>query len=232
MKPLYRLQEGIRRVAVRRETRAGGLSLRRSRRWPPLPRRARLDCGRPRRDLVAPRARFWRAAPARGLIPDNVESAQVAQRDAEIFSVPLTTDTLVVQRDSNGLSATAQARAVARAAAVSQGPKQPEGIQVALPIANTLGFFPSSREHGTTAITYLYFGPEASLSDRVAEAKAYASRIPPQDSPVGFPRRLPSWADSFSGPVSTRRRRMTAWPRPRASRSRASSLRARSPWSP
>jgi putative drug exporter of the RND superfamily len=135
--------------------------------------------------------------PLGGLIPDNAESAQVAQRDAEIFSVPLTTDTLVVQRDSNGLSATAQARAVARAAAVSQGPKQPEGIQLALPIANALGLFPSSREHGTTAITYLYFGPESSLSDRVADAKAYASRIPPQDSPVGITGPAPARDQQF-----------------------------------
>ena len=108
--------------------------------------------------------------PLGGLIPDNAESAQVAQRDAEIFGVPLTTDTLVVQRDANGLSAAAQARAVARAVAASRGPKQPEGVQLALPIANTLGLFPSSREHGTTAITNLYFGSEASLSDRVAGA--------------------------------------------------------------
>jgi hypothetical protein len=53
--------------------------------------------------------------PLGGLIPDNAESAQVAQRDAEIFGVPLTTDTLVVQRDADGLSAAAQAKAVARA---------------------------------------------------------------------------------------------------------------------
>jgi len=36
--------------------------------------------------------------PLGGLIPENAESAQIAQRDAEIFAVPLTTDTLVVQR--------------------------------------------------------------------------------------------------------------------------------------
>jgi putative drug exporter of the RND superfamily len=124
--------------------------------------------------------------PLGGLIPDDAESAQVAMRDAEIFTVPLTTDTLVVQRDPNGLSVEAQARSIARAVALSRGPKQAEGIQLALPVANTLGLFPSSREHGTTAITYLYFGPEASLSDRVAEAQAYAGGIPVNDAPVGI----------------------------------------------
>lgn len=135
--------------------------------------------------------------PLGGLIPENAESAQVAQRDAEIFGVPLTTDTLVVQRDAEGLSAAAQAKAVARALAVSRAPKQAEGIQLALPIANTLGLFPSSREHGTTAITYLYFGPEASLSDRVSEAEAYASQIPADDAPVGVTGPAPARDQQF-----------------------------------
>ena len=135
--------------------------------------------------------------PLGGLIPENAESAQVAQRDAEIFGVPLTTDTLVVQRNADGLSPAAQAKAVARALAVSRAPKQAEGIQLALPIANTLGLFPSSREHGTTAITYLYFGPEASLSDRVSEAEAYASQIPADDAPVGVTGPAPARDQQF-----------------------------------
>ena len=135
--------------------------------------------------------------PLGGLIPENAESAQVAQRDAEIFGVPLTTDTLVVQRDAEGLSAAAQAKAVARALAVSRAPKQAEGIQLALPIANTLGLFPGSREHGTTAITYLYFGPQASLSDRVSEAEAYASQIPADDAPIGVTGPAPARDQQF-----------------------------------
>ena len=135
--------------------------------------------------------------PLGGLIPENAESAQIAQRDAEIFAVPLTTDTLVVQRNADGLSPAAQARAVSRAVAVSRAPKEAEGIQLALPIANTLGLFPSSREHGTTAITYLYFGSEASLSDRVSEAEAYASRIPADDAPVGVTGPAPARDQQF-----------------------------------
>src|SRR6186713_1620866 len=135
--------------------------------------------------------------PLGGLIPENAESAQIAQRDAEIFAVPLTTDTLVVQRDPEGLSPAAQARAVARALAVSRAPKQAEGIQLALPIANTLGLFPSSREHGTTAITYLYFSSEASLSDRVAGAQAYTNQIQPDDAPVGITGPAPARDQQF-----------------------------------
>lgn len=120
-----------------------------------------------------------------GLVPQHAESLQVAQRDAELFDLPLTADTLVVQRDAAGLSTSAQARAVTRAVRTNQQQKEADGIQFALPIANTLGLFPGSRERGTTAITYLYFGPEASLSDRVAAGNVYAGQIPASDHPVG-----------------------------------------------
>ena len=123
--------------------------------------------------------------PLGGLIPENAESGQVGQREARYFRLPLTTDTLVVQRDPDGLATAAQARAVARALAVNQGPRPPDGIQFALPIANTLGLFPSSSERGTTAITYLYFGPDATLTDRVSAANDYAAQIPPEDHLVG-----------------------------------------------
>src|SRR5262245_30445753 len=123
--------------------------------------------------------------PLGGLSPNSAEQAHAAMRDAEMFTVPLTTDTLVLQRDPNGLSASAQARSVARAVAASRAPTQAEGVRLALPVTNTLGLFPGSREHGTTAITYLYFGPEASLSDRVAAAQAYAGGIPPEEAPIG-----------------------------------------------
>jgi RND superfamily putative drug exporter len=106
-----------------------------------------------------------------GLIPGDAPAIRVGQRETELFRLPLTADTVVVQRDLGGLSREAQARALARAVAVSQGTKDPEGIAFALPIANTLGLFPGSRERGTTVLTYLFFRPEA----RVREANVYAA---------------------------------------------------------
>jgi RND superfamily putative drug exporter len=107
-----------------------------------------------------------------GLVPSDAPAVRVGQRETELFRLPLTADTLVVQRDPDGLSSEAQAGALARAVAASQGAKNPEGIAFALPVANTLGLFPGSRERGTTVLTYLFFGPEASLVDRVREANA------------------------------------------------------------
>jgi putative drug exporter of the RND superfamily len=116
-----------------------------------------------------------------GLVPKDADALQVGERSGELFKIPLIADTVVVQRDPDGLSGRAQTRAVARALAVSQGPKRPDGIAFALPITNTLGLFPSSRERGTTALTYLFFGPETTLSARVSEAKVYAERIDRRD---------------------------------------------------
>jgi RND superfamily putative drug exporter len=124
--------------------------------------------------------------PLGGLIPKHAESTQVAQRDAQLFGVPLTTDTVVVQRNPNGLSTDKQARMVARAVQASKAPHLPDGIQFALPVTNTLGLFPGSREKGTTAITYLFFGPDASLPDHVSAANRYVGQIPATDNPVGI----------------------------------------------
>jgi RND superfamily putative drug exporter len=124
--------------------------------------------------------------PLGGLIPKHAESTKVAVRDAQIFGIPLTTDTLVVQRDPGGLSAEAQARALARAVQTTRTQSGSGSLKLALPIANSLGLFPSSQEKGTTAITYLFFDPAASLAQRVDEANGYVGTIPAADHPIGI----------------------------------------------
>jgi RND superfamily putative drug exporter len=120
-----------------------------------------------------------------GLVPDDAEALRVGQREAELFKVPLTADTVVVQRKADGLPRDAQLRAVERAVQVSEASQDPEGIAFALPISNAAGLFPGSRESGTTVLTYLFFGSEASLVDRVREAEAYNAEIPSEDGLVG-----------------------------------------------
>ncbi len=120
-----------------------------------------------------------------GLVPGDAEALRVGQREAEVFKLPLTADTVVVQRKADGLTNEAQAKAVARALQVSKAPQDPKGIAFALPISNAGGLFPGSRERGTTLLTYLFFGPEASLVDRVVAADRLAAQIPPEDGLVG-----------------------------------------------
>jgi putative drug exporter of the RND superfamily len=120
-----------------------------------------------------------------GLVPGDAEATQVAARASKHFRIPLTADTAVVQHDPGGLSAAAQIRVVARAVAVDRASSTSRGIAFALPITNTLGLFPSSRERGTTAITFLFFRSQASLSDRVEAANSYAAALGPEDGLVG-----------------------------------------------
>jgi putative drug exporter of the RND superfamily len=122
-----------------------------------------------------------------GLVPSDAEALRVGEREARLFQLPLTADTVVVQRNPDGLSASVQARALARALAASKNPQSSTGIAFALPISNALGLFPGSRERGTTVLTYLFFGPQASLVNRVDNAELYASRIDrPDDALVGI----------------------------------------------
>jgi putative drug exporter of the RND superfamily len=140
--------------------------------------------------------------PATSLLPNDSESLDTTAHTQRLFSVPLTSQIAVVQRDPDGLSAAAQARVVERAADVSLGddPDLP-GIELALPITNTLGLFPSSRESGTTAITFLVMDPELSLRDQDDLAHMYASKYvtEPDDALVGVtgavPARLQEWRE-------------------------------------
>jgi RND superfamily putative drug exporter len=140
--------------------------------------------------------------PATSLLPNDSDSLDTTARTQRLFSVPLTSQIAVVQRDPDGLSATAQARVVERAADISLGddPDLP-GIELALPITNTLGLFPSSRESGTTAITFLVMDPELSLRDQDELAHRYASKYvtEPDDALVGVtgavPARLQEWRE-------------------------------------
>jgi putative drug exporter of the RND superfamily len=125
--------------------------------------------------------------PLGGLVPRDSEALATGERAARLFSVPLTTDTVVVQRAPDGLSAEAQARAVERAlAATRQEAAGGEEILLALPVVNTPDLVPASREETTTAVTYLWFSPDASLSDQVALARTYAQQVSaPDDGLVG-----------------------------------------------
>ncbi len=125
--------------------------------------------------------------PLGGLVPRDSDALATGERAARLFSVPLTTDTVVVQRAPDGLSSEAQARVVERAvAATRQKAAGSEEIQFALPVVNTLELVPVSREEGTTAVTYLWFSPGSSLSDQVALADGYAQQVSaPGDGLVG-----------------------------------------------
>jgi putative drug exporter of the RND superfamily len=121
-------------------------------------------------------------APANGLVslvPSNSPALAAEATATRLFGEPLDAPVAVVQRGARGLSAAAQAAAVRDAVAVDTGraPGTPiPGLAGAVPIPNTGGRFPGSRERSTTVITFLYFRPGTPIATEVAGGAAYASR--------------------------------------------------------
>ena len=108
-----------------------------------------------------------------GLLPDDSPAIEAGERSQELFPVPLTADTAVVERNADGFSAAEQEAIVRRALDVST---QEGGIRFALPILNTQELFPGSEEDGTTAVTHLFFSPDVSLPSKVELAREYAAQ--------------------------------------------------------
>jgi putative drug exporter of the RND superfamily len=111
-----------------------------------------------------------------GLLPDDSPAIRAEKRSDEIFDVPLTADTAVVEREPRGFSRGEQEAIVRHAVdAIEQG-RNGDELRFALPILNTKKIFPGSEEDGTTAVTHLFFGPEVSLPSKVELAQGYAER--------------------------------------------------------
>jgi RND superfamily putative drug exporter len=112
-----------------------------------------------------------------GLIPQNAPALRAEYDAARLFGLPLTAQDAVVQRDPHRFSLRAQVAAARQAAGVDQRHGAGiAGLAAAVPIANTAGAFPGSRERSTTIITYLFFRPGAPLGEQTAGGEAYAHR--------------------------------------------------------
>jgi len=133
------------------------------------------------------------------LVPADAEAVAAAERSAELFSVPLTAQTAVVQRDPEGLSEEAQTRVAERA--VTAREERGDGISFALPLVNTARLVPGSREDSTTAITFLFFEPGTSIGEETRIARDWAAREAgePEDALAGVtgsvPARLSQWQE-------------------------------------
>ncbi len=122
-----------------------------------------------------------------GLLDADSPAVRTELRDFQTFGFPLSSRTVVVQRDPDGLSPYVQARTVVRAVGASRGQaKRVPQVRGALPITNTRGLFPGAKERNTTALTYLLFDADASLGTRTRSAERYArTYFDERDSVVG-----------------------------------------------
>ena len=98
-------------------------------------------------------------------------------RSYQAFGFSLLSRTSVVQRDPDGLPFDVQARALRRGVTVSRGGAQDVGpIVAAVPIVNTFGLFPGSREANTTVITWLFMPPNVSFNRQYSLGRDFAER--------------------------------------------------------
>jgi RND superfamily putative drug exporter len=122
------------------------------------------------------------------LIPKNSAALQTEVDATRLFGLPLTSGVEVVQRDPRRFPLAVQKHAAQVAADVDQGRVHGiYGLAGALPVANTAGLLPGSRERSTTIVTFLYFRPGVSLGAQTRGAHEYVRRYlgGPQDHVVG-----------------------------------------------
>jgi len=119
------------------------------------------------------------------LLPKHPAALAVERRSARLFGTPIATPYAVVQRDPNGLSASVQRASLAKAFAVDKHRVPSLRGIVAVPILNTLGIVPSSREHGTTIVTFLYFPHSTPSGLAYADTQRYANYLGPRLHAVG-----------------------------------------------
>jgi putative drug exporter of the RND superfamily len=111
-----------------------------------------------------------------GLVPDDSPAIEAGARSQQLFSVPLTADTVVVERDEAGFSVEEQRAIVERAVDATTQERPGDDILFALPVLNTKELFPGSEEDGTTAVTHLFFSEDVSLTNKVELANGFAER--------------------------------------------------------
>jgi putative drug exporter of the RND superfamily len=119
------------------------------------------------------------------LLPNHPAALAVERQSAKLFGAPIATPYVVVQRNPDGIPVRVQRASFLKALRVDQA-KVPSlrGIK-ALPVTNTLGIVPGSREHGTTIVTYLYF-PHATTSGlAITDTERYARYLGPRLDTVG-----------------------------------------------
>ena len=145
-----------------------------------------MDRGGGRGHIWLPQLQQSRGGALSDLIAKDSEALRTEARSHQLFGAPITPDTMVVQRDPGGLTRDEQRRAVERALRIdSRDYPDLLSISFAVPILNTFGLVPSSRERSTTAVTYLYFPARYGFATRDELAHTFAGHIPPNDDLVG-----------------------------------------------
>jgi len=129
------------------------------------------------------------------VIPLDSPAIQAELRSIDAFGYPLSSRTVVVQRNPDGLSPYTQAESVLDAVSVDQSP-QAYPLLGALPVTNTAPLFPGTNETNTAVLTYLFMNPTSAFDNQQRAAEDYVSRFlgEPDDYVVGVAGSVPARA--------------------------------------
>ncbi|MEP6854877.1 MAG: MMPL family transporter, partial [Pedococcus sp.] len=129
------------------------------------------------------------------VIPLDSPAIKAELRSIDAFGYPLSSRTVVVQRNPDGLSPYTQAESVLDAISIDQSP-QAYPLLGALPVTNTAPFFPGTGETNTAVLTYLFMNPTSAFYQQQRAADDYINRFldAPDDHVVGVAGSVPARA--------------------------------------
>ena len=130
------------------------------------------------------------------LVPAGADAIETEKRVAELFALPLSSRTVVVERDGGGLPVDRLEATARRIADVNAG-RLPELSDAAgaYGVTNAIPGLSFAREQGTTALTYLLFGLDVGQVGRTRRAENYVEALaPPPSSFVGVTGAIPARA--------------------------------------
>jgi putative drug exporter of the RND superfamily len=131
------------------------------------------------------------------LLPKHPAALAVEKESARLFGAPVATPYVIVQRNPHGLPTAVQRATLAKALKVDKAKVPSLRGVMAVPVMNTLGIVPSSREHGTTIVTYLYFPHTTSGGLAFADTERYARYLGPRLDVVGATGAEPARVEQF-----------------------------------
>lgn len=111
------------------------------------------------------------------LVPADSRALEAEELSAELFRFPLASRTVVAERDAGGLSASRVIATGRLAADVNRGRAAGVRASGAYGVTNAVVDLPFARERGTTALSFLLFGPEFNQNERLAGAHAYVKAL-------------------------------------------------------
>ena len=129
------------------------------------------------------------------IIPLDSPALEAEARAVQEFGFPLSSRTVVVQRDPGGMSVFTQAASVLEAVSVDQSPQE-YPLLGALPLTNAVSIVPGAREQGTSVLTYLFMQPTSSFDSQREGAERYIAQHldHPGDAVIGVAGSIPARA--------------------------------------